>query len=114
MVKIDMDAIRHLSVAERVQLVQAIWDTLQPTAEDLPLTDDQRGILEGRLAEHQADPASAVPWETVREVLSELPRSALAARRATGGVRNGVPLLEAIHGEGIATGQIVDRLNGES
>lgn len=66
MVKIDMDAIRRLSVAERVQLVQDIWDTLQPTAEDLPLTDDQREVLERRLAEHQADPVSAVPWETVR------------------------------------------------
>lgn len=61
-----MDAIRRLSVAERVQLVQEIWDTLQPTAEDLPLTEDQREVIDRRLAEHQGDPASAIPWEIVR------------------------------------------------
>jgi putative addiction module component (TIGR02574 family) len=66
MVKIDMDAIRRLSVPERVRLVQDIWDTLQPTAEDLPLTSAQREVIDRRLAEHQADPSSAIPWEEVR------------------------------------------------
>ena len=66
MVKIDMDAIRRLSVPERVRLVQDIWDTLQPTAEDLPLTAEQRAVVDRRLAEHQADPSSAVPWEEVK------------------------------------------------
>jgi hypothetical protein len=42
MVKIDMDSIKQLGVAERVRLVQDIWETLQPTAEELPLTEEQR------------------------------------------------------------------------
>ncbi len=66
MVKIDMNAIRRLSVAERVRLAQDIWDTLEPTAEDLPLTEEQKATLDRRLAEHRADPASAIPWETVK------------------------------------------------
>ncbi|NJD20731.1 MAG: addiction module protein [Gemmatimonadetes bacterium] len=66
MVKIDMEGIRRLSVAERVQLAQDIWDTLEPTAEDLPLTEEQEAILDRRLAEHRADPTSAIPWETVK------------------------------------------------
>lgn len=61
-----MDRIRRLSVAERVQLAQDIWDTLEPTAEDLPLTEEQKEILDRRLAEHEADPASAIPWESVK------------------------------------------------
>ena len=61
-----MDEIRRLSVAERVRLVQDIWDTLQPTADELPLTEEQRELLDRRLAEHLADPTSAIPWETVR------------------------------------------------
>ena len=72
MVKIEMDAIRKLSVQERVRLVQDIWDTLQPTAEDLPLTEEQRRILDERLAQHQADPDSAVPWEDVKARLEPL------------------------------------------
>lgn len=66
MVKIDMDAIKQLSVAERVRLVQDIWDTLQPTAAELPLTEEQRRVIDQRLEEHRRDPDSAVPWEEVK------------------------------------------------
>jgi len=66
MVKIDMDVIRRLSVPERVRLVQEIWDTLQPTAEDLPLTEEQRELVDRRLAQHRRDPSSTVPWEEAR------------------------------------------------
>jgi len=66
MVKIDMDSIKRLSVAERVRLVQDIWDTLQPTAEELPLTEEQRQLIDRRLEEHRHDPDSAIPWEQVK------------------------------------------------
>lgn len=33
----DMDAIKRLTVPQRVRLAQDIWETLQPTARDLPL-----------------------------------------------------------------------------
>jgi putative addiction module component (TIGR02574 family) len=66
MVKIDMEAIMALSVPERVRLAQDIWDTLQPTAEQLPLTEEQRQVLDTRLEEHRRDPDSAVPWEEVK------------------------------------------------
>lgn len=51
---------------------------------------------------------------TAGEVLSDLARSALAARRAGGGTRNGVPLLEATEGEGIVTPEVVARLRDET
>jgi putative addiction module component (TIGR02574 family) len=65
MVKIDMDSIKQLGVAERVRLVQDIWETLQPTAEELPLTEEQRQLIDRRLEEHRRDPDSAIPWEQV-------------------------------------------------
>ena len=66
MVKIDMEAIKRLSIPERVQLVQDIWDTLQPTVEQLPLTEEQKAVVDRRLEEHRRDPSSAVPWEEVK------------------------------------------------
>ena len=66
MVKIDMDSIRKLSVTERVRLVQDIWESLQPTAEELPLTEEQRQLIDRRLEEHRRDPDSAIPWEQVK------------------------------------------------
>ena len=47
------------------------------------------------------------------EVLSALARTALAGARAGGGLRNGVPLLEATGGEGIVTPDVVDRLRDD-
>ena len=66
MVKIDMDAIRKLSVPDRVRLAQDIWDSLQPSAEQLPLTEAQRRIIGERLAEHDADPSTAISWDELR------------------------------------------------
>lgn len=36
MVKIDMEAIKRLSVVERVQLAQDIWETLSPVPKSCP------------------------------------------------------------------------------
>ena len=66
MVKIDIEAIKRLSVSERVQLAQEIWDSLQPTAEQLPLTDEQADLLERRLRDHRRNPDSAVSWNDVK------------------------------------------------
>ncbi len=53
-----------LSKAERIELAQDLWDTIRP--EDLPpLTADEIAELERRLAEHERDPSTAIPWEEV-------------------------------------------------
>lgn len=61
---------KDLPISERIQLVADIWDSIaEETAGGLPLTDDQRAELHRRWAEHEADPASGVPWEQVRRAL---------------------------------------------
>ena len=58
--------IDRLSVDDRIELVNAIWDTI-PTGSNLTLlTEPQRQELERRLAEHRADPADLVPWELIK------------------------------------------------
>jgi putative addiction module component (TIGR02574 family) len=65
--------ILKLSVAERLQLVGDIWDSIAADApESVELTDAQRIELRRRLVEHDADPDSAIPWSQVRDEL--LPR----------------------------------------
>jgi putative addiction module component (TIGR02574 family) len=65
----DFDRLRRLSVPERLQLVEDLWDSIAQDAPDeaLPVTDELAAELDRRLAEHEADPASALPWEAVRE-----------------------------------------------
>jgi putative addiction module component (TIGR02574 family) len=57
--------LERLSVAERLQLVQEIWDSIGPSVEQLPLTPAQRKELDRRLAALQADPANVIPCDEV-------------------------------------------------
>ena len=60
----------HLSVAERIQLVEDIWDSIAVEgSEAVALTDAQREDLRRRVQAHDADPSSAIPWEHVRAEL---------------------------------------------
>jgi putative addiction module component (TIGR02574 family) len=68
-----LDAILKLPIPERLELVEAIWDSLadSPEAEAaFALTDEQRAELDRRLEEHLANPSSAIPWEEVRRRLA--------------------------------------------
>lgn len=59
---------RRLSIAERLELVEDIWDSIAADAdgEVLPLTEDEQALLKERLAELQANPDRGEPWSTVR------------------------------------------------
>ena len=57
--------IDRLSVAERLELIGEIWDTL-PSDAELPIPDWHIRELERRLAAADADPGAAIPWEAVK------------------------------------------------
>jgi putative addiction module component (TIGR02574 family) len=57
--------IDRLSVAERLRLVQEIWDSIAPAVEQLPLTQAQRDELDRRLAALESNPDNVIPWEEV-------------------------------------------------
>lgn len=59
-----------LSVAERIQLVEDIWDSIAAeNPEAATLTPAQLQELQARLDAHDHDSSSAVPWEQVRSEL---------------------------------------------
>ena len=59
----------RLTVAERIQLAEDLWDSIEEAPEVLALTNAQRDELDRRLAAHRADPAAAVSWESLRQEL---------------------------------------------
>ena len=66
MTKAELQSILELSVAERLQLAQDIWDSIAADAESLPLTEAQRQTLDQRLAAYRANPEAGSSWEVVR------------------------------------------------
>lgn len=62
-----------LSVEEKVDYVQSLWDRIVVHPDDVPVPDWHRRIVNERLAAHRADPGAVVPWEDVRtELLDKL------------------------------------------
>jgi len=66
-----LEDIHLLSVAERVQLVEDIWDSLLEAQAELPITAAQRAELDRRLDAHESDPGEARLWDEVLAVLTD-------------------------------------------
>jgi len=59
--------ILELSVSERIQLVEDIWDSVAEAPEAVPLTEDEKAELDRRLDAYHQDPNEGSPWGIVRE-----------------------------------------------
>jgi len=71
MLKGTLTKLLELPATERVDLAMALWDSLTMAEQDAQFdpTLEQRAELDRRLAEHIADPASAMSWDEVRRKL---------------------------------------------
>jgi putative addiction module component (TIGR02574 family) len=69
-----IDELRKLPISERLQLVEDLWDSIAEDSpeEPFPVTPELAEELDRRLAEFEADPDSALPWEEVRERIRRL------------------------------------------
>jgi len=54
-----------LSIPERIQLVEDIWDTIAIEAEAIELTEDEKRIIDERLEAYHRNPDLGSPWEDV-------------------------------------------------
>lgn len=59
----------HLTPAERIELAEALWDSLEPTA--VAPDDDQLAELRRRRADLEADGDLGEPWESVLDEIEE-------------------------------------------
>ena len=71
MSSVDIQEILKLSVAERIELVEAIWDSIADAPESLPVSAAQKRELDRRLAEYEKNPGEGRTWEAIRDSLDE-------------------------------------------
>lgn len=64
-----LDEIRRLSISERIQLVEDVWDSIATEGEAFPMPESHRVELGRRRQEHRDHPEDIVPWEEVRAQL---------------------------------------------
>ena len=58
-----------LSPSERLQLIEALWDTLSEA--DIPVTAEDRALLDERLADREQNPGAQSPWSDVKARLEQ-------------------------------------------
>ena len=61
-----ISSVFDLSPAEKLQLVEDLWDDLAATPEAIPLHEWQKDKLARRKANLMKDPASGLTWEEVK------------------------------------------------
>jgi putative addiction module component (TIGR02574 family) len=64
---ITVNDLLALPVADRLRLVEDLWDSIAEVPESVNLTDAQRAELDRRLEAYHQDPASGSPWNEVKE-----------------------------------------------
>lgn len=64
--------IRSLPIAQRIDLVEQIWNSIVEDERAFELTPAQQAELDRRIAAHDAAPDRGKPWEDVkRQLLGE-------------------------------------------
>jgi putative addiction module component (TIGR02574 family) len=67
----------ELPVAERIRLVELLWDSIAAVPEALSIPEEWKAELNRRLGDFEADPEAGSPWEEVRSrILQRAWRSA--------------------------------------
>lgn len=61
--------IDQLSVAQRILLVEEIWDSIAVENGEIPLTEAQRQDLQHRIDAYEANPKVGSSWEEVKSRL---------------------------------------------
>jgi putative addiction module component (TIGR02574 family) len=63
----ELSDILQMSVAERIQLVEDIWDSIAASPESIPVTDAQKAELDRRLQAHAQNPDEGISWGELKE-----------------------------------------------
>jgi putative addiction module component (TIGR02574 family) len=63
------DAARALPLSERIELAEALWESIAEAGYEPPLSEAQAAELDRRLEEHRRNPQTAIPWTEIRAEL---------------------------------------------
>ena len=67
--------ILELTVAERIEMVGDIWDSIEAVPDAVTLSEEQKRELDRRLQTYHENPDSGAPWSEVKERIRARSRS---------------------------------------
>ena len=63
----DIDKLRELSVAERIQLVEDLWDSIAADSANVKLSVLQTEELDRRIKRLDESPAEGIEWSNLQD-----------------------------------------------
>lgn len=65
----SIDEIKMLDITERIILVEEIWDSIVQEQESLPLSDNEKKVLDERLMSFESNPQDLVSWGEIKNII---------------------------------------------
>jgi putative addiction module component (TIGR02574 family) len=65
--------LERMSIEDRLDLIDAVWDSLGGEPLELPIPESHRLELDRRLQDEKANPNAGEPWEKVYQRLTREP-----------------------------------------
>ena len=57
----------RLSIAERILLVEALWDSIAAENKDYKISDQELSMLQERYEEYKTNPSKSLSWDEVKK-----------------------------------------------
>ena len=70
---LDISGLRALPVADRLKLIEELWDSIDAESAGVPLPDWHRAEIDRRLDALDAGTSVGAPWEQVRRRITGTP-----------------------------------------
>ena len=64
-----VDTAKRLPLAERIELVEALWESITQEGYEPSLTPGQAEELDRRVEAHRRNPNDVISWESIKEDL---------------------------------------------
>ena len=64
--------IEKISIAERIQLAEDLWESVLADPKSLSVTDEQKQVLDKRLEKHRQEPDTGSTWQSVKNRFDNL------------------------------------------
>ena len=61
-----LDTAKSLPLADRIELIEALWESIAREGYEPDLTREQAAELDRRLEAHQQDPGDVVAWDSIK------------------------------------------------
>jgi putative addiction module component (TIGR02574 family) len=62
-----LSELKRFSVAEKIFILEELWDSIAPEQESFGLTGEQRDELDRRVADYYSSPKDGCSWEDVKK-----------------------------------------------